>query len=178
MSSELLQLSLCNGIDYSTLTANISVIKCILDCDTDGNAVIDSTISDILIALFGKLNPGAEDPPWVFNPLFPPQNGIWYGSTGDSSDAPYSYTIAPGFSCFKELYIFYYSKSCKTDNILWIPEIEGCILEAMALIKLEDNLSLGVGGYKPLGFDDINPANLSADDMAPFTTYKKIKWII
>ncbi|QKF94492.1 hypothetical protein QKU48_gp1034 [Fadolivirus algeromassiliense] len=66
------QQSLCKKVTYESLLSSISLIKSVLECDVDGNIVLNSVAVNILNNLFG-------------------QDGIWYNPNMSCFDDLYIY---------------------------------------------------------------------------------------
>ena len=164
MTSELVQLSLCKETDYEGLLANIALIKCLLECDDNGNVNVSGAVGDMLRALFGhSVKTGTW--PWEFGPTGPA--GLWY----ETLALPGSSGIVGVTGCFDHLFLHYFNKTCSTNSIEWNPTVEDCIAQALAIIKGADyqsNIVAGASGYISLGFTTPNPVD---GNYAPYKSF-------
>lgn len=150
-SSELAQLSLCHSIDYDALLASMSLVKTILECDADGNIDLGSAAVDIMKELFGTFTPGTT--PGLEYIYTDGLAGMWIDIDVTSPAAGGALSPA-NMSCFDDLYLYYFNKTCGTSSVLWNPEINACVREAIYLIKAADYAALAASTpmYIPLGF--------------------------
>lgn len=152
MTSELVQLSLCKDVDYEGLLANIALVKCLLECDENGNVALTGASADIIKALFGSVEQDGTGVRWRFNN---PVGGLWYKTYQVADGVTGSTAIdgVSGASCFDNLKVNYYNKTCSTTAIDWIPSLDECLEQAFNFIKAADAFSsANAVGYIPIQF--------------------------
>ncbi|QKF94643.1 hypothetical protein QKU48_gp1185 [Fadolivirus algeromassiliense] len=169
-SSELAQLSLCHGVNYENLLASMSLVKTILECDAEGGVLLGSVASQIMNELFGTFDATTSPGNSPYNYL-DGDAGLWFDPEA-TSPAFVGNSTSPSASpttCFDQLSIYYYNKSCGVSPVVWNPEVNDCIEAAIALIKQHDLDAVPDGDYIPIGFDFPASAN---PDPAPWTGFQ------
>jgi hypothetical protein len=124
MSTILAKRALCeDAADYEGLLSTMSLVKNIIDCDTNGR-VANGPSSQILTKLFN--NGDATG------------NVLWFSPDGQDADGytlidPDGYEVIAPYTCFGNFSIYFYSKACGFDNSQWGPTIDACIIEAITI---------------------------------------------
>lgn len=152
-STTLAKIALCQDtVDYESLLASLSLAKELLDCDSAGN-----TAANAATQIFEKLF-NDEKLDNMGMPFVPAVPNVWY-FTGVNTTAK-----GDDLSCFKDLGLYYYDKSCGTASCPFKPVESACINVAIALL----NNSLD-GSYEiTIGDDETGTFAYIADAFAAY----------